>query len=422
VERAKQKKAAAGAAGGFGEDERERQFAETLETDPAGAGRLLAESLLGQGADLDSPFAYFIASKWREGPDQAAADDTSATDLRAMFACEWSKLSDAEKAAFTSPPFFAAAARVGVTTDEASSSSTATAAADEKRDAAVSAAASTSAAFDRALLTLRSDEGTTYVTKLDSFVKSYILSVREDIKSWIRSEYGGDMRRLRADADRGDAKAQFARSFFPKEGDDEIMSPWACMRKSAARGYGDAMLVIGMANAVGELVQDDLSEASITDLRDAIACTGSAEGQHAMGLIESARQNPTADKDDILETARWFRAAAHQGLKEAQWELGEMFRKGVFCDVHMFFARQYIKRAARQGHAGALQRVKELCRCVYCGAERAPWKCLTCLETRYCDAACSTAHWRRSGGVSEVCEAALPHRKTCPRTYDDPCE
>jgi hypothetical protein len=208
VERGKQKKAAAaGAAGGFGEDERERRFAETLETDPAGAGRLLAETLLGQGADLDSPFAYFIASKWREGPDQAAADDASATDLRAMLAGEWSKLSDAEKATCTSPPSFAAAARVGVTTDEASSSSTATAAADEKRDAAVSAAASTTAAFDRALLTLRSDEGTTYVTKLDSFVKSHLLSVREDIKAWFRSEYGGDMRRLRADADRGDAKA-----------------------------------------------------------------------------------------------------------------------------------------------------------------------------------------------------------------------
>jgi hypothetical protein len=166
---------------------------------------------------------------------------------------------------------------------------------------------------------------------------------------------------------------------------------------------------------------DELFSRVITALRDVIKVTGSAEGQYVMGLVESARQSPTADKDDVLETARWFRAAAHQGLKEAQWELGEMFRKGIFCDVHMFFARQYIKRAARQGHAEAIARVKELCRCVYCGAERAPWKCSTCLETRYCDAECSTKHWRRGGGVSEVCEAALPHRKTCPRTYDDPC-
>jgi hypothetical protein len=38
----------------------------------------------------------------------------------------------------------------------------------------------------------------------------------------------------------------------------------------------------------------------------------------------------------------------------------------------------------------------------------------------YCDSACSKKHWRRGGGVSEVCEAALPHKETCPRTFDDP--
>jgi TPR repeat protein len=35
--------------------------------------------------------------------------------------------------------------------------------------------------------------------------------------------------------------------------------------------------------------------------------------------------------------------AAHQGLKEAQWELGEWFRRGVFSDVHVPFARQYTR-------------------------------------------------------------------------------
>ena len=38
----------------------------------------------------------------------------------------------------------------------------------------------------------------------------------------------------------------------------------------------------------------------------------------------------------------------------------------------------------------------------------------------YCDGACSKKHWRKGGGVSEVCEAALPHKKTCPRTFVDP--
>jgi hypothetical protein len=127
-------------------------------------------------------------------------------------------------------------------------------------------------------------------------------------------------------------------------------------------------------------------------------------------------------KPVMLKPARWFRMAAHQGLAKAQWELGEWFRRGVFCDVHVPFARQYIRRAARQGHAEPISPLKEMCSCVYCDADAAPLKCSTCLATMYCDAACSKKHWRRGGGVSEVCEAALPHKKTCPRTFDDPCE
>jgi TPR repeat protein len=247
------------------------------------------------------------------------------------------------------------------------------------------------------------------------------LALCEDMKTWIQSKYGGDLRRVRADADRGDAKAQLAMALTLPSGDTTDIDMLALLKKSADRGYGDAIIALTMLDLPYNDDDEDYSEA-ITKLRDAITLTGSADAQHVMGLVESIRQQPTVDKDDVLETARWFRAAAHQGLKEAQWELGEMFRKGAFCNVHMFFARQYIKRAARQGHAEALQRVKELCRCVYCGAERAPWKCSTCLETWYCDAECSKKHWRRGGGVSEVCEAALWHRKTCPRTYDDPCE
>jgi TPR repeat protein len=379
------------------------------------AGRLMAERLLGHAADLDSPYAHFVGSKWRDLMQQGALYEN--VDLRAMLAtlaAEWSKLSDAEKAA--SPSFAAAAAA-----DLASSSSTATAAADEKRDATVGDAASTSAAAngDRASLEPRIDEGTAYAKKLYPFVQSYVLALRDDMKYWVQSEYGGDLRRLRADADRGDAKAQLAMSFFTTDGN---VARVVWLNKSAERGYGDAMIVSRMVKVRGALDRDELSEASITKLRDTIESTGSAELQHLMGLIEGARQQPTADKDDVLETAKWFRAAAHEGLKEAQWELGEMFRKGVFCDVQMFFAHRYIEGAARQGHAEALQRVQELCRCVYCGAANAPWKFSTCLETRYCNSTCSTAHWRRGGGVSEVCGAALPHRKTCPRTYEDPCE
>jgi TPR repeat protein len=97
----------------------------------------------------------------------------------------------------------------------------------------------------------------------------------------------------------------------------------------------------------------------------------------------------------MLKTARWFRLAAHQRLAEAQWELGEWFRRGVFCDVHVPFARQYSRRAARQGHAAAIDRLKKLCICVYCGGGAAPLKCSTCLATMYCDSTCSTKRRRQ---------------------------
>jgi hypothetical protein len=172
VERGKQKKAAAGAAGGSGENMSDRRFYELKEAaDPAKTGRMFAEYVPGHGADLDSPYAHFVASRCRDCVERV--DGT--VDLRVMLDREWSKLSDAEKAAFTSPPSFAAAARVRVTTDEASSSSTtATAAANSKRDATVSAAASTSAVvIDRAPPTPRPDDGTAYVKKLPKFLTRY---------------------------------------------------------------------------------------------------------------------------------------------------------------------------------------------------------------------------------------------------------
>jgi hypothetical protein len=166
VERGKQKKAAADAAGGGSGEEKwdnlARRIDELDEADPASvavARRLMTEGLLGHGADLDTPYAHFVASKWQAFAEQTAAD-ASVDFSPDVLAGEWSKLSDAEQAAFTSPSSFPAAARVA--TDEASSSSTAIAAADKKGNATVGAPASTSAAADRAPLELKPNERTAY--------------------------------------------------------------------------------------------------------------------------------------------------------------------------------------------------------------------------------------------------------------------
>jgi hypothetical protein len=104
----------------------------------------------------------------------------------------------------------------------------------------------------------------------------------------------------------------------------------------------------------------------------------SADAQYILGMLDCWKLGCARSTPAMLETARWFRMAAHlahQRLKEAQWELGEWFRRGVFCDVHMGFARKYIRRPSKQGHAAALSRMAELRRCVCRGAYGAPRKC-----------------------------------------------
>uniref|UniRef100_A0A7S0X237 Uncharacterized protein n=1 Tax=Mantoniella antarctica TaxID=81844 RepID=A0A7S0X237_9CHLO len=77
---------------------------------------------------------------------------------------------------------------------------------------------------------------------------------------------------------------------------------------------------------------------------------GSATAQFVMGMIiyYTACSHPTGIKQtDHLDAARWIRKAAVQGVMEAQYELGELFRLGLFCTVRMRFARHYIRRASK---------------------------------------------------------------------------
>jgi hypothetical protein len=142
-----------------------------------------------------------------------------------------------------------------------------------------------------------------------------------------------------------------------------------------------------------------------------------------MGLICCMQKDATS-RADMLEAARWFRMAAHQGLAQAQYELGDMFRQGLFCDVNMRFARKYMRRAAKHSMISeATTCMVELHRCMCCGAEAAPLKCSLCREARYCDSTCSAKHWYYDegcvgigGGGSQERQDA-PHKEICPRIW-----
>jgi len=142
--------------------------------------------------------------------------------------------------------------------------------------------------------------------------------------------------------------------------------------------------------------------------------------QYALVMLICYSQYDSGAKADLLDAARWIRKAAMQGFTDAQYELGEMFRHGVFCDhIYMRFARKYIRRAFVQDHVEAIARMKELRSCVLCGADDAKLACSRFHQARYCDSQCSVKHWCEGGGVGGGMSggAGARHKDTCPRTH-----
>jgi hypothetical protein len=147
--------------------------------------------------------------------------------------------------------------------------------------------------------------------------------------------------------------------------------------------------------------------------------------QHIIGVL---MLHATCDIDDsrdakagFMAAAFWISGAAKLGVAESQFVYGELFRYGIFSDVHMRFARKYTRRASVQGHVRAIASMKELRSCLLCGVDDAPLMCACCRQARYCDAACSGKHWCEGGGVGggagEFAPSLEPHKTTCPRTH-----
>lgn len=188
------------------------------------------------------------------------------------------------------------------------------------------------------------------------------------------------------------------------------------MQKAANQGHGNAVFTCALRT---EGYDVNVKAERFVWIRDAAVSGGGCKAQHIMGLSSyESHMSDTVEGIPLLEVAQWFRTASRQGLKEAKWELGEMFRRGLFCGVRMHIARKYIRRASTQGHAEVVERMKELRRCLYCAATDAPLACSLCRRARYCDSTCSWKQWRHGGGVEG--DGNAPHKETCPRNHNDP--
>ena len=147
---------------------------------------------------------------------------------------------------------------------------------------------------------------------------------------------------------------------------------------------------------------------------------GSTTAEHVLGILLYFSHCDSGTKADFLEAARWICVAAMQGIMEAQYELGEMFRHGLFCDaIYMRLARKYVRRASVRGHVEAIARMQQLRSCVLCGADDAPLACSLFHQARYCNSACSKEHWCEGGGIGGGVSggAGARHKHTCPRTH-----
>jgi TPR repeat protein len=246
----------------------------------------------------------------------------------------------------------------------------------------------------------------------------------------VADRFACDVAAIAAAAKRGDAQAQLHMLRSSYESGDLAAAVAAAVAKQRSRALeqnnSDTILWIGSFHALEYLAnekdgpqRDVLKDAALKCLL-VPAARGSATAQYALGMLIYCIHCDSSAKADVLDAARWIRKAAMQGFMDAQYELGEMFRHGVFCDhIYMRFARKYIRRASVQGHVEAIARMKELRSCVMCGGDDAKLACSLCHRARYCDSWCSEKHWCEGGGVGFGVSggAGTRHKDTCPRTH-----
>ena len=280
------------------------------------------------------------------------------------------------------------------------------------------------------------------VDTLKGFIENALEGIEHENHLWVASEFTGDVAALAAAAEGGDMKAQVAMII---RGEFLENKKWHV--RAEAQGNMNALLWLALfivyqylcamdeglereaiqveamyqyLCAMDEgLKREAVKERAMTQLRVPADC-GSSTAQHALGMLMYVSQYSADTKSDLLDAARWIRKAAMQGVMDAQYELGEMFRHGVFCDhIYMRFARKYIRRASVQGHVEAIARMKDLRSCVMCGADSASLACSLCRQARYCSSTCSGKHWCEGGGVGGGLSggAGARHKVTCPRTH-----
>lgn len=160
-----------------------------------------------------------------------------------------------------------------------------------------------------------------------------------------------DFASLQAQADAGDAEAQYDLAVRYRDGDGVGVSygesaSW--FQRAAEQGNVPAQVNLGIYYRQGVGVAKDIDLAKVWF--HAAARAGHPEAQNFLGQVYAGEEQ---DRPDYFQAARWFREAAEQGVLDAQYNLASLYMGGLGVprdDAQAYF---WFGIAARQGDADA---------------------------------------------------------------------
>lgn len=223
-------------------------------------------------------------------------------------------------------------------------------------------------------------------------------------------------------ADLGDAQSQYQMGDFFNTGygvpQDKALA-FKYYHMSGVQGDAKAQQLVGKMLISGDGVSENRS-LGVQWLQKA-AGQDDVCSLHYLGLIYEYAHEENPSRVELCGYSRtWFKRAAELGHKESCFHLGEIFRKGAGVAINVHQARKYLRRAATQGHADAIESLKDVCLCTSCGSRGAMRLCECCWRARYCGPECQRNHWNgigATGGVRDGGAEAEKHKHTCPQTH-----
>ncbi|MCF6211378.1 MAG: sel1 repeat family protein [Gammaproteobacteria bacterium] len=142
----------------------------------------------------------------------------------------------------------------------------------------------------------------------------------------------------------------------------DLIAATEWMELASEHGYTEAKQILAELNkaalttndTIAAQTEDNTREASTTPLNTHIRAAerGDAKAQYQLGEIYRKGTEKGVSRS-FKEAAKWYGMAAEQGNAEAQYQLGEFYSKGRGVKKNKKIARKWYKAAAEQGHLKA---------------------------------------------------------------------